>query len=263
MRGILDIILDHIGHDDERPKMYGVVPGQVTHVDAEQARVKVKFPWMSDEDTSHWARIAALMAGPDRGTFFMPEKDDEVLCAFEHGDIRFPYVVGFLWNGVDPPPDDRQAMRVIHSKSGHRVELWDEAGTEAVTIRTQGGHTIHLDDTPGVGHVVVQTSGGHEIRMDDTPGVTRVSVATSGGQGLRLVDVPGSPVLDVDATLAGNVTIRCQQATVVAPNGLSVAAPRATFVGVLQAATVQAGTVQAGAIISPAYTPGIGNLFGL
>jgi len=67
-------------------------------------RVKVKFPWLSDEHESWWARIATPMAGGGRGAYFLPEVNDEVLCAFEHGDVRFPYVVGALWNGKDAPP---------------------------------------------------------------------------------------------------------------------------------------------------------------
>jgi len=67
-------------------------------------RVKLKLPWLSDDYESDWARIATLMAGPERGVYFLPEVDDEVLIAFEHGDIRRPMVLGCLWNGVDAPP---------------------------------------------------------------------------------------------------------------------------------------------------------------
>ena len=86
-------------------RILGVVTGVVTNnKDPDKlGRVKVRFPWLSDTDESWWARVASPMAGKDRGVFFLPEVDDEVLVAFEHGDPRFPYVIGALWNGSTPP----------------------------------------------------------------------------------------------------------------------------------------------------------------
>ncbi len=83
-----------------------MVIGVVTAVDDPESlgRVKVKFPWLADDYESWWARVAQLGAGPDRGAVWLPEVNDEVLVAFEHGDTRRPYVVGGLCNGVDNPP---------------------------------------------------------------------------------------------------------------------------------------------------------------
>src|SRR5204862_7721429 len=101
-------------------------------------RVKVRFPWLSNDDESRWARVAATMAGNDRGVYLLPEVEDEVLVAFEHGDISFPYVVGSLWNGKDAPPatndDGKNNIRVIKSRSGHVVRLNDEDGKETIEI---------------------------------------------------------------------------------------------------------------------------------
>ncbi|HEV8320835.1 MAG TPA: phage baseplate assembly protein V, partial [Myxococcota bacterium] len=67
-------------------------------------RIKVKFPWLEASEESHWARVCQFMTGGGRGMWIIPEVDDEVLVAFEHGDVHFPYVLGSLWNGVDRPP---------------------------------------------------------------------------------------------------------------------------------------------------------------
>src|SRR3954471_6892975 len=67
------------------------------------ARVKVKFPWLSDQETTFWARIAVPMAGNDRGTYVLPEIDDQVLVVFEHGDIDRPIVIGGLWSKKQEP----------------------------------------------------------------------------------------------------------------------------------------------------------------
>src|SRR5262245_56550673 len=106
-------------------KIYGLVVGIVTNnQDPDKlGRIKVKFPWLTDTDESCWARIGMLMAGKGRGSFFLPEVDDEVILAFEHGDVRFPYVIGALWNGKDTPrydnADGKNNLRVFTSRSGH------------------------------------------------------------------------------------------------------------------------------------------------
>ena len=44
-------------------------------------------------------KTALKLHREDESLFFIPEIDDEVLVAFEHGDLRLPYVVGSLWDG--------------------------------------------------------------------------------------------------------------------------------------------------------------------
>src|SRR5262249_55069754 len=120
---LLDLLMTRQG--DERDRIYGVVVGVVTNnQDPDKlGRVKVKFPWLSADHESGWARIACPMAGNGRGFFFLPEVDDEVLIAFEHGRVEFPYVVGSLYNGKDKPPGDngdgKNNLRSLKSRSGH------------------------------------------------------------------------------------------------------------------------------------------------
>lgn len=124
----------------QQTKIHGVVTGVVTNNQDPDGlgRVKVKIPRLSGDDESWWARIATLMAGPERGSFFLPEVEDEVLLAFEYGDINMPYVVGALWNGVDKPPadngDGKNNIRIIKSRSGHVIRLIDEDGSEKIEI---------------------------------------------------------------------------------------------------------------------------------
>lgn len=125
---------------DDSSRVTGVVVGVVTNNQDPDGlgRIKVKFPWLSDADESSWARIAAPMAGKERGLYFLPEVDDEVLVIFEHGDLRFPFVLGALWNGKDKPPadnaDGKNSVRLIKSRSGHLVRLNDEDGKEKIEI---------------------------------------------------------------------------------------------------------------------------------
>jgi uncharacterized protein involved in type VI secretion and phage assembly len=134
-------------------RISGVVIGVVTNNKDEEGlgRVKVRFPWLSEADESHWARIAAPMAGKQRGIYFLPEVDDEVLVAFEHGDVRFPYVLGALWNGQDTPPaandDGKNNLRVIQSRSGHIIRLNDEDGQEKIEIIDKSAKNSIVFDT--------------------------------------------------------------------------------------------------------------------
>ena len=125
---------------DHTARITGVVVGVVTNNQDPDGlgRVKVKFPWLSDTDESYWARIVSPMAGNERGLYCLPEVDDEVLVVFEHGDVRFPYVLGALWNGKDKPPadnsDGKNNVRLLKSRSGHVVRLSDEDGKEKIEI---------------------------------------------------------------------------------------------------------------------------------
>lgn len=127
-------------------RFYGVVVGVITNnQDPENMhRVKVRFPWLSNDVESNWARVATPMAGNDRGIYFLPEVDDEVLVAFEHGRIDHPYVIGSLWNGQDSPPesnaDGENNHRTIRSRSGHVLRLNDSSGSESIEIIDKSGN---------------------------------------------------------------------------------------------------------------------------
>lgn len=133
-------LIDLIEDTSHKENITGVVIGIVTNnKDPDDlGRVKVKFPWLSDSDESNWARVISPMAGKERGLFFLPEVDDEVLVAFEFGDINMPYVIGSLWNGKDKPPqtnsDGKNNIRIIKSRSGHLIKLDDTDGAEKIEI---------------------------------------------------------------------------------------------------------------------------------
>jgi len=149
----------------QRDKIYGVVVGIVRDIkDPEKlGQVKVDFPWLADEaeavvtaedeDRAHsyWARIATLMAGNGRGSYFIPEVGDEVLVAFEYGDLDRPIVLGALWNADDPPPETMDGegqnnIRAITSRSGHKIILNDSDDELSITIVDQSGeNSIFID----------------------------------------------------------------------------------------------------------------------
>ncbi|WP_298439045.1 phage baseplate assembly protein V [Geobacter sp.] len=139
----------------EGTRFFGVMVGLVVDNADPQGlgRVKVRLPAATAEEIGHWARIAVPMAGNGRGTFFLPEVDDEVLVAFEQGDISRPYVIGSLWNGRDNPPetnaDGKNNLRLIKSRSGHLVRLDDTDGAEKIEIIDKSGKNSITFDTAG------------------------------------------------------------------------------------------------------------------
>ncbi|NUO83870.1 phage baseplate assembly protein V [candidate division KSB1 bacterium] len=150
---LLELLSDEVDEFQKARRIDGVVIAKVTNnEDPEKMhRVKVEFPWLSEDSESHWARIATLMAGNDRGAYFLPEVGDEVLVAFEHGDIHFPFVVGALWNGVDKPPetnsDGKNNRRLFKSRSGHKIILDDKDGSEKIEIIDKSEKNIITIDT--------------------------------------------------------------------------------------------------------------------
>ncbi|HVF49284.1 MAG TPA: phage baseplate assembly protein V [Pyrinomonadaceae bacterium] len=171
---LLDVMMSEF-EQTTSDKIYGVVVGVVTNnQDPEKiGRVKVKFPWLNDDNESTWARSASPMAGKGRGSWFLPEVGDEVLVAFEHGDVRFPYVLGMLWNGVDTPQrdnaDGKNNERVITSRMGHELVFNDEDGKGQVSITTKAGHVILLDDTSGSESITIKDkTGSNKMKFDSS-----------------------------------------------------------------------------------------------
>jgi uncharacterized protein involved in type VI secretion and phage assembly len=167
----------------------GVVTGIVKSLDDPdgQGRIELQFPWLSDSLRSSWAPVASALAGKDRGAFFMPEIDDEVLVAFEHGDINHPFILGFLWNGVDTPPETTNKNRIIKTPGGHQLRFEDKDGAKKVILKSNGGHQIEIDDASE--KITIKTNSGNQfIVLDDSA----KSVTVRGGG--RRVDMVNNQI---------------------------------------------------------------------
>lgn len=148
----------------------GVVVGLVKSLDDPdgQGRIQLEFPGLPDGPRSSWAPVASLLAGKKRGAFFMPEIDDEVLVAFENGDFSHPFIVGFLWNGVDQPPETDPKNRIILTPGGHTLRFEDGGGAKKVILQSNSGHKLTLDDSPGAQSVTLESSGSLKLELNDT-----------------------------------------------------------------------------------------------
>jgi uncharacterized protein involved in type VI secretion and phage assembly len=161
----------------------GIVIGKVTEVADPDGtgRIKVRYPWLEDTKTE-WASVASIMAGGDRGCFFMPEPDDEVVLGFHHGDWDHPFVLGFLWNPVQAAPSTDVRQRMIRSKNGHTIRMVDSTPS--------GGNKGALIIEDGNGNVITLTNGIVTIR---SRGHLRLTGATMDIMG-RQVKPIGGPI---------------------------------------------------------------------
>lgn len=182
--------------DTSRGLVQGVVVGLVTNLNDpdDLGRVKVKYAWLGEIE-SWWAKLAAPMAGPERGIFYLPEVNDEVLIAFEHGDVHRPYIIGSLWSSTDKPPK-KNSEAVLSGKVNQRI------------IKTRAGHLILLDDKSGEEKVQVKTKAGHEVMLDDTAGSEKISIKDKTGNNTLIID---SAKNDISMTCFNNITLKCNQ----------------------------------------------------
>ncbi len=228
-----DLDVDHAVTGPPR-RYHGVHPAVVVdNQDPDgEGRIKVRLPWSHDsgqEEYAVWARLATPMAGPDRGTWFVPENDDEVLVAFGGGHPDAPYVVGSLWNGTDAPPvsmNQSNDIRAIVSREDIRITFDDTVGAVKLTLSTPGGRTITLDD--GGGSVRIEDAGGNSIEF------------TSAG---------------IDLRTSGTLTMKATTIDVSAASGTD-STPMWNYSGVVQCNTVITPTV-----VGSSYTPGAGNIW--
>jgi phage protein D/phage baseplate assembly protein gpV len=194
------------------PPIFGLVIGIVTSVkDPEKAgRVKLKFPWLSDTYESDWARLVVIGAGSKRGLLVLPEVDDEVLVGFEQGDIRRPYVLGGLYNGVDKPKDD---PKLIDSSAGKVNRRW---------FMSRSGHLISFDDGSDGGGIVIET-GNSKHALALSAAKSRVRITSSGDvvvEGGGKVTITAGADLSIEAKT--KLELKAQQVSLTGDSNVEV-----------------------------------------
>jgi len=111
-------------------------------------RIRVQFFWQEGNAISPWIRLVTPYAGAERGFYFIPELEDEVLIGFEGGDAERPYVMGSLYHGKHKPaagfPDQNNSFKGIITKSNLKIQFDDDK--KITTIETPGGNTVVLSD---------------------------------------------------------------------------------------------------------------------
>jgi uncharacterized protein involved in type VI secretion and phage assembly len=183
----------------------GVVSAIVTNnTDPDKmGRVKLKFPWLDGQLESDWARVASVGAGNQRGLFWMPEVNDEVLVAFEHGDFDHPYVVGCLWNGQDKPPENpdnalkngKVEIRMLKTREGHIIRLVDDSA----------GKLIEIIDCDNINHIKLDVKN-KKLQITTTGDMEIKSTGKTNIQATGTLTVKGDANINVEA--GGNLALK-------------------------------------------------------
>jgi uncharacterized protein involved in type VI secretion and phage assembly len=189
----------------------GIVVGVVCDLnDADNlGRVRVKYPHLGGQ-VSDWARLATPMAGGGRGVFFRPEKDDEVLVGFEHGDPRRPYILGSLWSQVDKPPKDdgqktQNNWRFIQSRSGHIVKLDDTSGKEKIEIIDKDGKRRIVIDSANRKIQILCDSAAGDIEIKAPQSDVKIEAATITVKATTSLTLESDGVVTISGKTAVNI----------------------------------------------------------
>jgi uncharacterized protein involved in type VI secretion and phage assembly len=196
---------------DEQNKIYGVANATVlNNMDTNgKGRVQLRLPWLPDYEP--WARVAVPSAGNNRGTYFIPQIGDEVLVAFDQGDVREPYVLGSLWNSQDSPPAsgtlDPVAKRIIKTPLGHVLEFDDTQ--QSIKLTTITNQVLTMD---AQGIKIATASETASIKMDLSGAIT-IEGALSVTLKAPSISLEGTTIsvkADADATLQSGGTCQIQ-----------------------------------------------------
>jgi uncharacterized protein involved in type VI secretion and phage assembly len=214
--------------DGSAPAYFGVYPAIVTDVVDERAlgRVQVRFPTLGqdgDRDVRAWATLCSPYADDGQGLLALPEVGSQVVVAFEAGNLRRPYVIGAAWNGQESLPHPPAASNDIR------------------LLRSRADSRLEFDDSMGTPKVRLTMASGHEVVLDDA--AQEVTVKHAMGCTIRLT----ATAVEIDANVSVDVT---------APM-VRVDAPLSTFSGLVKVGTLIAEQM----VMSPAYTPGAGNIW--
>ena len=197
-------------------KVYGVtVATVVNNLDSTmEGRVQIQLPWAPG--LAPWARVAAPLAGLMHGAYFMPQIGQEVLVAFNNGDVGEPYILGALWNTIDRPPllapTDAVNRRFLRTPLGHEIEFNEVTQTLTITSTTQQKITLdpaRIELSAGLGAASVQVT---------TAGAIVLTAATSIDLSAPSVTINGATAVTIQggasATLNGGALCTVQGAVV-------------------------------------------------
>jgi Rhs element Vgr protein len=127
-------------------------------------RVRVRLPLVDGSGDGVWARVAALDAGADRGTFFRPELGDEVVVGFLDGDPRRAVMLGMLNSSAKAAPltgSDDNNEKVFQSRSKMKIYFNDD--TKVMRLETPAGNKLTLSEADK--GIKLEDQNGNVIEM--------------------------------------------------------------------------------------------------
>jgi Rhs element Vgr protein len=150
--------------------IHGLQIGKVVQLQNDpdgEDRILVRIPVIDNSAQGIWTRIASLDAGSERGAFFRPEIDDEVIVGFINDDPRDAVVLGMLNSSAKPAPltaQDSNDEKGFTTRSKMHLQFND--GTKTITIDTPAGNKIVMDEA-GM-KIEIQDQNSNKVTMDAT-----------------------------------------------------------------------------------------------
>ncbi len=138
-------------------------------------RVRVQFPWqIANNLLTPWISLTTPHAGSEKGIYFIPELEEEVLVGFEGKNAEKPFVIGSRYNGNEKTPQQDPEQKIIQTKSGCTIILNDTEGS--VTIVDKDGSVINMDGAGGI----TMKSSKTIVLQSDSIGLSAKTVAITG-----------------------------------------------------------------------------------
>lgn len=150
--------------DYERQRVFGMVVAVVSnHQDPDGlGRVRVRFHMLDQQVQSGWCRVVSLYGGAARGIQWLPEEGDEVVVAFEHGDVNFPFIIGSVHHGKAKPPVPQNKdnnIKLLKTRSGHTLSFDDKKGDERIRLVDSSGKQ-HVEIDVKNKRIVIESESG-------------------------------------------------------------------------------------------------------
>ena len=140
-------------------------------------RIRVQFLWQKEQDENMitpWIRITQPYGGDNKGFYFIPEIDEEVMVGFENGNAEAPYIIGTLWHGKQRPDsnwlkddDDSNDIKAIRTRNGHTIEIHDKDTGGFITIYDNEKANYVLTFSTDEQLIKLQSSGNIELYAEN------------------------------------------------------------------------------------------------
>lgn len=215
------------------PAVCGLQIGIVTKLESDpdgEDRIKVRLPLIDTNEEGVWARIATLDAGKQRGTFFRPEIEDEVIVGFLNDDPRYPVVLGMCHSSAKPAPepakdtnhhkgyvsreklklhfDDEKKIIAFETPAGNKLTLSEDA--KGISFEDQNGNKITLDDSgikiESIKDIVVKAAKGFSVKADSDIKQEGMNVEVKAQTSFKASGASSAEVSGASTTVKGSAT---------------------------------------------------------
>ena len=137
-------------------------------------RIRVQFLWQKEQNENMitpWIRIAQPYGGDNKGFYFIPEIDEEVMVGFENGNAEKPYVIGTLWHGEQHPGEnwytEENEVKAIRTKNGHTIEIHDEGENGFIRIYDNDKENYILTFSTDEKLIKLESTGNIELYAEN------------------------------------------------------------------------------------------------